>query len=827
VPARIESTFPSNYSGTIVTIPGPEQIILASPARRLSFWHLKNSKPRPGFSSLRVRLVGLVFLTMAAFAAALLFPRVPWITFVIGLLGFVAAWFAGEWCVVRQLGRLVEAGQRLGSGDLSARTGLADEPGEIGKLARSFDTMAASLEQRVKEREQAEQHSLSRALQQTAVAALGQFALNSGEFAALLNQAVMLVSQALEVEFSRVLELLPKGESMLVRAGVGWRKGVVGLAVVNAGRGSQAGYTLSSGEPVVINDLRTETRFQSEPLLVEDGVISGVSVAIGTQNRTYGVLGAYSRHQRNFTSDEIQFLLAVATALAVAVDRRRAETELKKLAEFTQLNPNPTMELAADGTISYFNDAALKLALSVGRQHPREVLPPDIEKIVQNCLTTGQSRSQMESRLDGRVLSWSLHPVAVNQVVHAYVADITDRLNLEAQLRQSQKMDSIGQLAAGVAHDFNNMLTVIQGHAGMLMSRRTLPPELKDSVQAVHFAAERAAGLTRQLLLFSRQSLLQPRLLDLREIVQDMSKMLKRLLGETIALEFSPPAEIALVYGDAGMIEQVLLNLAVNARDAMQFGGKLIISLQPLTVDEPYVKMHPEARTGAFVLLRVTDTGSGMDPTTLSRIFEPFFTTKEVGKGTGLGLATVYGIIKLHEGWIEVMSEVGKGTTFSIFLPASKEVAQKSKKAEALVAPVRGGTETILLVEDESSVLKMGRIILQDLGYQVLEAANGVEALEAWQNRKGSVHLLLTDMVMPDEMSGIDLAQKLLTQQPGLKILFTSGYSVGDLDTDFIRQGGGSFLQKPYTRFTLAKAVRESLDKSSSSPAPAPEPAKP
>ncbi len=427
----------------------------------------------------------------------------------------------------------------------------------------------------------------------------------------------------------------------------------------------------------------------------------------------------------------------------------------------------------------------------------------------------------MESRVDGRVLSWSLHPVTINQMVHAYVADITDRLNLEAQLRQSQKMESIGQLAAGVAHDFNNMLTVIQGHAGMLMSRRTLPPELKDSVQAVHFAAERAAGLTRQLLLFSRRSLLQPRLIDLREIVSDMSKMLKRLLGETITLEFSPPSEIALVYGDAGMLEQVLLNLSINARDAMQFGGKLIISLQPLTVDEPYVQTHPEARPGAFVLLRVTDTGCGMDPTTLNRIFEPFFTTKEVGKGTGLGLATVYGIVKLHEGWIEVTSEVGKGTTFSIYLPASKEVAQKSQKAEVLVAPVRGGNETILLVEDESSVLKMGRIILQDLGYQVLEAATGAEAMEVWQKSKGSVHLLLTDMVMPEEMSGIDLAQKLRTQHPELKILFTSGYSVGDLDTDFIRHGGGSFLQKPYTRFTLAKAVRESLDKPASPAVPA------
>ncbi len=767
----------------------------------------------PGFSSLRVRLAGTVFLAIAPALAILFFAQVPWIGFAIGLLALAAAWFGGERFVSRRLRSLVQAVERLGSGDLTARTGLGDEPGEIGQLARTFDKMFEALGQRVKDHELAEQRSLNRALQQTAVAALGQFALNSNEFSALLNQAVMLVSQTLEVEFCRILELLPQGESMLTRAGVGWRKGVVGLASVSAGRSSQAGYTLSSGEPVLIGDLRTETRFQSEPLLVEDGVVSGVSVAIGTNEKTYGVLGVYSAHQRNFTSDDVQFLLAVANALAVAVERRRAEAELKKLAEFAQLNPIPAMELASDGKISYFNDAAFKLALSVGRENPGGVLPPDIEKQVQSCLAAGQGSLQLESRIEGRVLSWLLHPVIAGQVVHAYVTDITDRLNLEAQLRQSQKMESIGHLAAGVAHDFNNMLTVIQGHAGMLMSRRALPPELRDSVQAVHFAAERAAGLTRQLLLFSRRSILQPRLLDLREIVNEMSKMLKRLLGETIALEFTRPVEISLVQGDAGMIEQVLMNLAVNARDAMTLGGKLIISIQPTTVDAAYVRLHPEARTGAFVFLRITDTGCGMDAATKSRIFEPFFSTKETGKGTGLGLATVYGIVKLHEGWIEVTSEPGKGTTFGIFFPATAESAPKAKQTDALLAPILGGSETILLVEDETSVLKLGRIILQDLGYQVLEAVSGVEALEVWQRHQQPIHLLLTDMVMPQDISGIDLAHKLLAQKPDLKILFTSGYNVSDLDTDFIRQGGGNFLQKPYTRSTLAKAVREQLDR--------------
>jgi signal transduction histidine kinase/CheY-like chemotaxis protein/HAMP domain-containing protein len=743
----------------------------------------------------------------------LYFTGFSWAGFAMGLLALAAAWFGGERFVLRHVHRLATAVQRLGSGDLTSRTGLSDEPGEFGVLARAFDTMAASLEQRVKEREQAEQRLLNRALQQTAVAALGQFALTSSDFSALLNQAVILVSQTLEVELCGIIELQPESKSMLLRAGVGWKKGTIGGAEVSTESGSQAGYTLASGEPVVIRDLRTETRFQSEPLLVEHGVLSGVSVAISTNEMIYGGLGVYSTHQRDFTGDDLQFLLAVANALAGAVERRRAEVEMQKLAMFARLNPNPVMELAADGTITYSNQAALSLAGSVSRQHPRDFLPSDIGQVVQSCLATGESRLNMESRIEGRVLSWTLQPVAASQVVHCYVTDMTDRLNLEAQLRQSQKMESVGQLAAGVAHDFNNMLTVIQGHSGLLIGRSGLPPELRDSAKAIFFAAERAASLTRQLLMFSRKSVMQDQLLDLRESVGNMSKMLKRLVGEPIALEFSPPPELPLVRGDAGMVEQVIMNLAVNARDAMPSGGKLIISIHPVTIDAPYVRLHPEARTGAFVFLQVTDTGSGMDVVIRSRIFEPFFTTKEAGKGTGLGLATVYGIVKQHGGWIEVTSEVGKGTSFGIFFPAAADTAKTIKKTDVLLAPVGGGTETILLVEDEASVLKMGKMILQDCGYQVVEACSGVEALELWERNEGRIDLLLTDIVMPQGLSGVDLAQKLNGLKPALKVLYISGYDISYLDTQIIRKGGGVFLQKPYTRFTLAKAVRDCLDK--------------
>jgi CheY-like chemotaxis protein len=374
-------------------------------------------------------------------------------------------------------------------------------------------------------------------------------------------------------------------------------------------------------------------------------------------------------------------------------------------------------------------------------------------------------------------------------------------------------MESIGQLAAGVAHDFNNMLTVIQGHSGMMLDRTNLPPEPLACVQAIYFAAERAAGLTRQLLMFSRKNVMTPKPLDLREVVSDLSKMLKRMLGETVTLEFNPPPELPLVQADAGMVEQVMMNLAVNARDAMPGGGTVTICTDAVELNGAYAQTHPEARLGAFVCLRVSDTGCGMDSATKARIFEPFFTTKEVGKGTGLGLATVYGIVKQHEGWIEVSSEVAKGTTFNVFFPASSEPVKAAKLEPSLAAPVRGGRETILLVEDEQVLREMAHLILQDCGYQVLDAGCGAEALQVWELNSGRIDLVLSDVVMPGGMSGRELAERLLASRPQLRIIFTSGYNVEETNTDFFRQDGAAFLQKPYTRADLAKAVRECLDK--------------
>jgi signal transduction histidine kinase/CheY-like chemotaxis protein/HAMP domain-containing protein len=737
---------------------------------------------------------------------------VPWVSLVVGLIALVAAWFGGEHFILRQVRALSDTAEKISEGDFSVRTGLKATEDELGDLAKIFDRMAESLQQRIAEREKTEKMLLNRALQQTVVAALGQFALTNSDLAALEYQAVLLIGQTLEVEYCGLWERLPDGQ-LLLQTGTGWKRDCVGKKKIPGDHRSQIGFTLNSGEPVVATSPDDEKIFSTSPFLAEHGVVSGVTIAIPTREKPFGVLGVHTAHQRKFTSDEVQFLLAAATAIGMAVERKRADAELQKLAAFAQLNPNPAMEFAADGTIIYFNEAALRLALSISQNHPSKVLPPDIVEIVRDCLETGRSKLRLETKLEGRTFSWSFHPMLRSAVVHCYVEDTTERLSLEAQLRQSQKMESVGQLAAGVAHDFNNMLTIIQGHSSCLLADPALPEEISSPVQAVYFAAERAAGLTRQLLMFSRKNVMQARPLDLRETIDNMTKMLQRLIGENILLQFHRPAELPVVIGDSGMMEQVLMNLSVNARDAMLNGGVLAIGVADVRLDEDYIQTHPEAHIGRFVRLRVTDTGCGMDSTTLAHIFEPFFTTKEIGKGTGLGLATVYGIVKQHDGWLEVTSEPGKGTAFDIFIPAGNEMAVAGKKEIVSNAPVIGGSETILIVEDEPVLREMTRDILKDCGYEILEASSGKDALDVWSRRARKIDLLLTDMVMPEGVSGVDLAEQLLVGQPNLKVIFTSGYTADQVSSEVLAKTQAHFLQKPYSHSGLAKAVRDCLDK--------------
>jgi len=392
------------------------------------------------------------------------------------------------------------------------------------------------------------------------------------------------------------------------------------------------------------------------------------------------------------------------------------------------------------------------------------------------------------------------------------VTNITERKRLEEQLRQSQKMEAIGQLAGGVAHDFNNILAIIQLQIGLLESTSELMPLQKDFTKEISLATQRAANLTRQLLLFSRKQAIQPQDLDLNEIVTNITKMLLRTLGEDVRLQFNLLSEPLFVRADPGMMDQILVNLAVNSRDAMPEGGRLIIETSAVEFDEITARQSPQARPGAFTCLSVSDTGGGIPPRILPRIFEPFFTTKDVGKGTGLGLATVFGIVQQHQGWVSVYSEVEIGTTFRIYLPRLKKITGHAA-APTTLTEVRGGTETILVVEDEPALCVLVHTVLTKLGYQVLEASNGADALTVWNKHREGIQLLLTDMVLPDGMNGKELARQLVLENPKLKVIYASGYSAEVAGKDLILQEGVNFLTKPFLIHKLAQTVRQCLDK--------------
>ena len=390
--------------------------------------------------------------------------------------------------------------------------------------------------------------------------------------------------------------------------------------------------------------------------------------------------------------------------------------------------------------------------------------------------------------------------------------DITESRELEAQFRQSQKMDAIGQLAGGVAHDFNNILAVIQLQSDLLKSGGTLSAAQKEIAEEISAAAQRAAALTRQLLLFSRKEALTLRDVDLNQSINDTTKMLRRILGEDIQVQFRFSMESLFIHADAGMMNQVLMNLVVNSRDAMPTGGRLIIETSVVEFTEASSSLSAQCRPGSFVCLSVSDTGCGIPAKDLPRIFEPFFTTKDVGKGTGLGLATVFGIVQQHMGWVNVYSESGHGTTFRIYLPRLKDMAAPSPES-SIAEGLRGGTETILLVEDDAFLHASVKKILLELGYHVREAINGVEALKVWEQHGDGIQLLLTDLVMPGGMTGKELAEKLQAQNSKLKVIYVSGYSAAIASKDFHLQEGVNYLTKPFAVRRLAQFVREKLDK--------------
>ncbi len=454
-----------------------------------------------------------------------------------------------------------------------------------------------------------------------------------------------------------------------------------------------------------------------------------------------------------------------------------------------------------------------------------DLFPPELAEKYrrddQQVMETGQALETVEDHHapDGRTMSVQVVKTPLHDAqggvigVQGIFWDVTERKQLEVQLRQAQKMEAIGRLAGGVAHDFNNVLTLIQGYTQLLLTEGNLDENTKGMLKEVFLAGERAARLSRQLLTFSRKKTACSEILDLNAVIGGLTKMLAHIIGEDVTLHSECSAALPLIQADAGLLEQMTMNLVVNARDAMPNGGDLYITSAAARISGAEVQKHPAAREGNFVRLEVRDTGCGMSTEIISRVFEPFFTTKEAGKGTGLGLAMVYAIVNQHQGWVELERQVGVGTTFRIYLPVSPAAAAG---AQAPPAPptAHGGSETVLLVEDEQTVRTFARLLLDRDGYRVLEAVSGKDALRVYEQHAAEINVVVTDMVMPDGMTGRELAAELQTLKRDLKFVFTSGYSaeITGADTGFRRREGVKFLQKPYSPQALAQTVRNCLD---------------
>jgi len=514
-------------------------------------------------------------------------------------------------------------------------------------------------------------------------------------------------------------------------------------------------------------------------------------------------------------------------ALATEVtERKRAEEHLRRSEEEYHLlfdsNPHPMWVFDAE-TLAFLavNDAAVD-SYGFSRQEflgmtIKDIRPPEDVPELERSLREYSARAApavglfRHRKKDGTLIQAEIasRPLRFRgrEARLVLAVDVTERRSLEAQLLQSQKMETVGRLAGGVAHDFNNLLGVITGY-GELLRNRLDDPRLRKYADDILKASERAAALTKQLLAFSRKQVLQPRVLDVNRAVEHIEGMLRRLIGENIQL-VTVLKDVHPIKADQGQVEQVLMNLAVNARDAMPRGGRIVIESDRVDLDETYARAHSEVRPGSYVMLAFTDTGHGMTPEVKARLFEPFFTTKEAGKGTGLGLATVHGIVKQSGGHIFVYSEPGRGTAFKMYFPPAEEGVAAAASMPDEEGP--RGNETILVVEDEAALREITRECLETTGYTVLDAAHAAAALELSERYKGTIHLLVTDVVMPG-IPGSELAQRLTAERPGTKVLYMSGYT----DDTVILRGALTeetpFVQKPFTMANLARKVREVLD---------------
>jgi two-component system, cell cycle sensor histidine kinase and response regulator CckA len=565
---------------------------------------------------------------------------------------------------------------------------------------------------------------------------------------------------------------------------------------------------------------------------------SSIAVPMQVLGRTIGAFEVQSVDRGAYRHEHVVLLQMAGNLCAIATENVRllqAEQRLRHEAEASEaryrllFDQNPCMLIVFETEsrrLLAVNDAATRhygysrAELVERRLDDLHAGPP--EQATEQAREAAAARHKAQARhrrKDGTIFEVEVftQPVAFDgqDARMMLCVDISERVRLDEQLRQMQKMESIGQLAGGVAHDFNNILTVIQARTSLLLHDDAPPGELRESLHEIHEAALRAARLTQQLLAFSRKQALSLRSLDVNEVVHGMEQMLRRVLGEDVALVVECASDLGRIEGDSSMMEQVLMNLVVNARDAMVHGGKLTLSTSRWFLTAPEQHRAPSAPVGAeYVCLAIRDTGHGIRPEHLPRIFDPFFTTKDVGRGTGLGLATVYGIVRQHRGWIEVESEPDRGSHFRVYLPTSgRTTSPAHAAAPSQLKQLPTGHETLLVVEDDATVGAMVRSVLTSCGYRVLAATNGREALALWRAAKAEIDLVLTDLIMPEGISGGELGAKLQADKPGIRIVYTSGYDPRTAVRSPATQVGVDFLPKPYDAAALARCIRERLDR--------------
>jgi two-component system cell cycle sensor histidine kinase/response regulator CckA len=537
-------------------------------------------------------------------------------------------------------------------------------------------------------------------------------------------------------------------------------------------------------------------------------------------------------------------LTRLSAALVGALERSRAlvvteaahkalRNSEAKFAKAFNANPSGMAITTMDGRVVDVNEAFLRTlghtrAAAIGRSTVELGLWRSAEeraRVIEEAQEDGRVRPvEIEGRTkEGTMLTllYSAELIELDGAPHVLLltTDITERRHLEAQLRQAGKMEVVGQLAGGVAHDFNNILTAILGYADLLAEDLPVADRRLEDVDEIRKAAHRATALTRQLLTFSRQQVVEPRVIGVNALVDNMDKMLRPILGENVELHASPAADLRAVRADPNQLEQVILNLAINARDAMPNGGRLTIETANVELDEHYAARHVTVVPGRYVMLAVSDTGTGMDEATQARIFEPFFTTKGPGRGTGLGLATVYGIVKQSGGSIWVYSELGKGTTFKIYLPAVDAPVEDASEAAAPTHDL-AGTETVLVVEDDEQLRHLAHRTLAARGYTVLDADRGATALEIARRHRGPIHLLLTDVTLPD-IDGRALAVTLRSERQEVRLLYMSGYADQAIVNHGVLDADTAYLPKPFTTEAIARRVREVLDAPEQPGAPA------